>query len=99
VQYHASRQEIHNGKQNIIFYALCVLYMLTVALITLQTGQFVVAASVSNNAESFFHANQLCAQINDVSIPLHMAIAEGVSFGCCDFIAQCILVRTTDNGY
>jgi hypothetical protein len=98
VQCDASRQEIQNAKENIIFYALCVLYALSAAVVALETGEFGVAAFVSNNAV-FFRANQLCAQIDDVSIALHMEIAGPVLFGCCDFIAQSILVRTTDNGY
>jgi hypothetical protein len=44
-------------------------------------------------------ANQLCAQTDSVIIDLHVDIAQPVLFGCCDFLAQCILVRTTDNGY
>ena len=49
MQCHASRKEIDNTKQNIIFYALCVLYVLSVAVITLET----VSVSVSNNAAFF----------------------------------------------
>jgi hypothetical protein len=52
VQCHASRQEIQNAKQNIIFYALCVLYVLSVAVVALETGQIVVQF-VSNNAVFF----------------------------------------------
>jgi hypothetical protein len=32
-----------------VFYALCVLYVLSLAVITLDTGEFVVIAIVSNN--------------------------------------------------
>ena len=49
VQCHASRNEIDNKKQRIIFYALCVLYVLSVTLIALDTVSFVV----SNNAAFF----------------------------------------------
>ena len=96
MQCHGSRKEIDNRKQRTVFYALCVLYVLSVAVVTLDTGAFVV----SNNAALFqLCANQLCAQTDDVSILLHVGIAEGVLFGRCDFLAQCILVRTSDNGY
>jgi hypothetical protein len=99
VQCHASdKKEIDNTKPKTIFYALCVLYVLSVAVMALETGQSVVGAFVSNNAV-FFRANQLCAQTDDINILLHMDIAEGVLFGCCDSIAQCILVRTTGNTY
>jgi hypothetical protein len=104
MQCHASRKETDDAKQKIIFYALCVLYVLSVACITLDTVYFVVA-SVSNNAAFLFFqlqcANQLCAQTDsDVSIQLQIGgFAEPILFGCCDFIAQSILVRTTDNAY
>jgi hypothetical protein len=68
------------------------------AVVALETGIFAVAFFVSNNAV-FFRANKLYAQTKDVSIAFHMTIASSVFFGCCDFIAQSILVRTTDNGY
>jgi hypothetical protein len=93
LQCHASRNEIQDAKQNIIFYALWGLYLLSVAIVALETGIFAVAFFVSNNAV-FFRANQLYAQTDAASISLHMYIAESVLFGCSDFIAQCILVRT-----
>ena len=54
VQYHASREEIDDTKPKIMFYALCVLYALSVAVIALDTGLVVVLRSVSNNAALFF---------------------------------------------
>jgi hypothetical protein len=53
LQCHASRKESDDAKQKIVFYALCVLYVFSVAIITLDTGNFVVAAFVSNNAAFF----------------------------------------------
>ena len=99
MQYHTSKEEIDNTKQKTVFYALCVLYVLSVAVVALETGLFVVGF-VSNNA-AFFQlcANQLCVQTGDVSIAFRTTIAQGVLFGCCDFLAQCILVRATDNAY
>ena len=57
VQYHTSKEEIDNTKQKTVFYALCVLYVLSVAVVAVVIGEFVV----SNNA-AFFQlcANQLC---------------------------------------
>ena len=49
VQYHTSKEEMMTKKQKIVFYALCVLYVLSVALITLDT----VIAVVSNDAAFF----------------------------------------------
>ena len=42
MQNNTSRKEIHNTKQMIIFYALCVLYVLSVAVVALDTGDIVV---------------------------------------------------------
>ena len=53
VQYHASKEEIDNAKQKIVFYALCVLYVLSVAVIILET-ELVMIAFVSNNNAVFF---------------------------------------------
>ena len=47
----------------------------------------------------FFQLRANQPQSDDVSILLDVVIAENVLFGCCDFIAQSILVRATDNGY
>ena len=52
MHYHTSKEEIDNAKQKMIFYALCVLYVLSVAVVALETGLFVIA-SVSNNAAFF----------------------------------------------
>jgi hypothetical protein len=71
-----SRNEIHDTKQNTGFHALCGLYVLSVVVVTLDTGIFVVGVFVSNNAV-FFRANQLCAQTN----------ADAIFFHCCDFLA------------
>jgi hypothetical protein len=38
-------------------------------------------------------------QKNDIRMAYHLAIGQITLFGCCDFIAQCILVRTSDNAY
>jgi hypothetical protein len=52
VQCHAAKNEIDNAKPKIIFYAVCLLYVLSVAVFTLETGGFVVGF-VSNNAAFF----------------------------------------------
>ena len=104
MQCQASRKEIDNTKQ-IIFYALCVLYVLSVALVALETGGFVATIFVSNKGSLLFFlfffffqfcANQLCrgAQTDDFNVMGN--IARSVLYGCCDFIAQSILVRTTE---
>ena len=52
LQYHSSKKETDNATQN-IFYALCVLYVLSVALIALDIAIF-LATFVSNNEPLFF---------------------------------------------
>jgi hypothetical protein len=38
-------------------------------------------------------------QNNDIKMAYSFSISQITVFGCCDFIAQCILVRTSDNAY
>ena len=96
MQCHASRKETDNTKQKTVFYTLCVLYVLSVATIAAKIGECLVAF-VSN--DFFFNVALIgCAHQNDdVTILLQIYIAQSALFGCCDFLAQCILVRTTDN--
>jgi hypothetical protein len=47
VQYHASKKETNNAKQNIIFYALCVLYVLSGPVIALDIATIVVSIVTS----------------------------------------------------
>ena len=47
VQYHASKDETDNAKQNITFYALCVLYMLSGPVIVLDIATIVVSIVIS----------------------------------------------------
>ena len=50
VHYHASRERTDNIPPNrIVFYALCVLYVLSVALIALDIAPVVVGVFASNN--------------------------------------------------
>ena len=49
MQCHASRKEVDNAKQKIVFYALCVLYVLSVAVVALDI-ETIVVVHVSNNA-------------------------------------------------
>ena len=52
MQYHASAEkEIDNAKKKIIFYALCVLYVLSVAVVALDTGVFVVNEFIVSNLD------------------------------------------------
>ena len=48
VLYRASKKRTYDATQNIIFSALCVLYVLCVSIIVLDTVAFVVTIFVSN---------------------------------------------------
>jgi len=68
----AIKREIENRKPNILFYALCLLYSLTMAIF---------AADIANPF------------LADVAVEYHLDITASVLFGCCDFIAQAILIN------
>jgi hypothetical protein len=53
LQYHAARKRSNNAKENIIFYALCVVYALSMAVIALDIAVSVTTTFVSN-CISFF---------------------------------------------
>lgn len=59
LQYHASKKE---DDSSILFYALCLLYMLCVAMISVDIAASVVIREVSNNKHFYtiLNANQLC---------------------------------------
>lgn len=55
LQYHASDKRTgNNTKSNIIFYALCVLYVLSVTVFALDIAIFWFGVFVSNNGHLFF---------------------------------------------
>ena len=63
LRYHTLKKD--NGKQEVIFYALCVLYVLSVALIALDTAIATVAiqlgpAAASLNATVLSVSNNSC---------------------------------------
>ena len=64
MQHHASRNTTDNFtlKQNVIFYALCVLYVLSVAVTALDIAPVVVIVLVSNNENLFTFALISCAE-------------------------------------
>jgi hypothetical protein len=47
VKYHASKKKTDNAKQNIIFSALCVLYVLSGPVIALDIATIVVSIMIS----------------------------------------------------
>ena len=91
LQIHASRKEAADTsrKQNFIFHALWVLYLLSAIVIALDIVGFVILEFVSDNERLLF----LTWQIGDITMTYDLAIAQIIVFGFCDFIAQSILVR------
>ena len=93
----------HRDPQNksrtyIIFYALCVLYVLSTVNVVLDLLQFDIESdnTVSNNST-------ICRSITFLKSSCErqvvLAILDNIAIGCCDFLAQCILVRINDCCY
>jgi hypothetical protein len=87
----------------IIFYALCLLYVLsTVAVVVDLASHGIILTLVSNNSickniifflsvvQAYFDSLSL---IDAESLQFHIAIIQTTANGCCDFLRQCILVR------
>ena len=90
---------------NMVFYALCVLYILSTANVVVDLLYFTLG--VSNNSISkniiflsvmqlylFFNTLPVKLQLDLESMLFRITIAENVLSGCCDVIGQCILVST-----
>jgi len=54
LQIHTSRKEADSRKQNIVFHALCILYLLSAAIIALDIASFVADVIVSDNERLLF---------------------------------------------
>lgn len=94
----------NKSRTSIILYALCLLYILSTAtivsdLLTLILG--VSINSISKNSLFFFKLvvqlrfSTLSPQlhINSDLIFFRLTTIQSIASGCCDFLAQCILVR------
>jgi hypothetical protein len=77
---------------HILFYALCFLYVLSVATIAFDIVSFATTTTVSNNKCLFYIlcANNWVGQ--NVTILYAIDTIQFTLFACCDFIAQSILV-------
>ena len=99
-------------KTSIIFYALCLLYVLSTATFVCDLLGNVI--SVSNNSISkdiIFLSVTIQLRLGTPPVPsqlllidsqsllFRIAIVEPTVFGCCDFIAQFILVRINNYTY
>ena len=94
---HRGSQQGTNRANNILFYALWVLYALTTATIVVETLEICWRNSVSVDDHRCLTLFQLILQT--LEILYHLNITEITIFGLCDVIAQSILVRPTGNGY
>ena len=92
----------------IVFYALCLLYILSTATIVSDLVALII--EVSNNsicvnviflsaAQSYIRTLSLQYQVDSQPIYFRIYIAQGIASGCCDFLAQCILVRINHWSY
>ena len=93
---------------SIIFYALWLLYVLSTATVASDLLDFVI--EVSNNSFSkyiiFLSVMQsristlpVQLQLDSQSMLFYIKIFQTTANGCCDFIAQCILVRISHCTY
>ena len=87
----------HRGSQstdrarNILFYALWVLYVWTMATIIVDTLMFFLIDAVSMDDHRHLTLFQLVLQ----NIEYHLGVIDATAFAFCDVIAQSILVCTT----
>ena len=81
---------------SIIFYALCVLYVLSTVNIVLDLVMAIIQ-QVSNNPICkniiFFFNSVVQKNFSAESTQIYITILQTTVNGCCDFLAQCILVR------
>ena len=92
----------------IVFYALCTLYILATAAVVSDLLEYII--EVSNNSICTYiiflsvmqwHTSTLPVQLqsDSQSMLFHIIIVQGTVNGCCDFIAQCTLVRINHYTY
>ena len=83
----------------IIFYVLCLLYVLSTATVVLDfvytADQLVIPVSINNSIciKTIFFLSVMQFGTFQIEILNRIAVGRPIVNGCCDFIAQCILVR------
>ena len=90
---------------SIIFYALCILYVLSTANVVSDLLYLIIDSDVSDNSirKNIIYLLVMLMLLNTGSIPVQLqidlqsilfrvAIVKNTVAGCCDFIAQCTLV-------
>jgi hypothetical protein len=96
--YYLQRSSDKSRTAYIIFYALCVLYVLSTVNVVLDLVGNTLGLEVSNNSRickniTFLKFSCEQQQILTASLTFRWTIVLATVNGCCDFIAQCILVR------
>ena len=94
---HRGSQQGTNRANNILFYALWVLYALTTATIIVHILIFFSNDAVSMDDHRCLTLFELVLQ--NVETVYHLEIIDVTLFALCDVISQSILVRTTGNDY
>ena len=88
---------------NMVFYTLCLLYVLSTANIVMDLLNFTLAVSNNSISNIFLSVMQLYTFLNTLPVQLQLDlnsmlfrtnIAQNVLFCCGDVIGQCILVST-----
>jgi hypothetical protein len=95
--YYLQRSPDKSRTANIIFYALCVLYVLSTVNVVLDLVVNTLQAKVSNNftCKNIAFLKFSCERqyILPALLKFRLSIVQNAVNGCCDFIAQSILVR------
>lgn len=91
--YLKEKKDTNNVKtKHIIFYSLCVLYVLSLGTVIVDMIDFLVSnGSVHNSNNPFFTFSVVQLLADSAVFPLYLILTTLVA--CCDFISQFILVR------
>ena len=98
-----SSRESRTATTGTVFYALCLLYILSTVTIASDLLIFIVEVSSNSIFMNFIFLSVMQTrlstlpaqlQIDSQSMLLRLTIVEASANSCCDFIAQCTLVRT-----
>ena len=84
----------------ILFYAICLLYILSTATFVSDLVHLTLVSTTNSICKVFLSVVQtrvgtLSPRLQIESLPMlfHISVIQTTANGCCDFLAQCILVR------
>ena len=88
-------QSNKSRKRTIVFYALCLLYVLSTATIVCDFVVVILQIEVSNNSicKNIKLVMQYLVNISQGEMIIRLGVVQAVVSGCSDFIAQCTMVR------